>query len=86
MLAFKTYYRRMKVKAFKSIHSHYLKHFGHKFAKEQAVTANRYFLSRKILRNWKNLFRVKLGYRLNILDLVNRRQEKSKLEVFINWH
>ena len=35
-LSAQTYYKKMLMKSFKSLQGHYLKHFGHKFAKEQA--------------------------------------------------
>ena len=46
-----------------------MKHFGHKFAKQQAETAHRYFAIRKTLCIWKTHYKLCSDYKSKILQL-----------------
>ena len=65
-LARKHYAIKIKSKIFVAIHKYYLAHFGHKFAKIQASTAEKYFISRRALNSWRLVFITQITHKMKV--------------------
>lgn len=61
-------------------------HYGHKFAKHQADTAQVYFTSRKFVRLWKKAYDTHKLQRRTYENMVFRRDHQTKLQIFELLH
>ena len=79
------YVKSLKLKALRAMHGHFLAHFGHKNAKEQANTLQRYLMSRKFLNIWMQQKQTSQMHRGKVQTMREQMHFRTKLNVFMEW-